>query len=245
MSKNESENASWLRPLPEGYTKGNGMPRRRIIFISATLLILILFGSFIWYSYTQSVDTGIIPVIKADNSVIKEKPDKPGGKEILYQDREVFARVDSVEKQDEDTIASSSEIPLKRPTSDLGGEVEIEDGVSVAMPTVDVSLETNKTVLLTEEKTEIKPAEKPAEIVVTEGLFLVQLGAFSKQQNAENAWASFQEKNKEVLGNLTPIYAQVVALYSVRAGMIKTRAEADKICAELKSKNQGCMVVTN
>ena len=245
MSKTESEKASWLRPLPEGFTKGKGMPRGRIILISATLLILILFGSFISYSYTQSIDTGVIPVIKADNSVIKEKPDEPGGKEILYQDREVFARVDSVEKQDEDTIASSSEIPLKRPTPDPVEQVETEDGVSVAMPVPEVTAETNKMVVLTEQKTEVKPAEKPADIVVTEGRFLVQLGAFSKRQSAENAWVSFQEKNKEVLGKLNPIYAQVGALYSVRAGMIETRAEADKICADLKRKNQGCMVVTN
>ena len=125
MAKQNSDNASWLRPLPEEFTRNGMSPKRRKILTSVTVVVLAAFGILIWMSYTSDgEDLGPIPVVRADGGVVKIKPDQPGGKEIPHQDKEVFARVDNLQNEEENVISSSSEIPLKRPVAEEPVAVE-------------------------------------------------------------------------------------------------------------------------
>ena len=242
MTEKNVDEESWLRPLPEEFANSGMSSRRRMIFASITFVVLAGFSVLIWLSYTsESDDMGPVPVIRADNSVVKEKPDEPGGKEILYQDREVFDRVDNLKKDEESILASSSEIPLKRPVAELPIE-EKPSAVEEQKPPVVAEQPASKPVSI--------PKSAPAPASAPVGTFMVQIGAFAEKSKAEAFWTSVKTKNNTAMARLSPSYMRLDqgvrgSIYRVRGGMIGTRKAADEICAALKRNNQNCIVVTN
>lgn len=239
MNQKDPDNASWLRPLPENFAEEGHYKKRKLMLVGLSAAVLIGFSLMIWFSYTsENEEGGPIPVVRADNAVIKEKPDEPGGKEIPFQDKEVFDRVDNLPKEAEDVIASSAEIPLKRPVA--------ED----PSPEKPVTETVQEIVEETKETEEVVMANAEPEVTATKGNFMVQVGAFAERAKAETHWSTVKSKNSNVLSNLNPSYMRVDlgsrgVLYRVRGGMIESREAADKVCAELKNNNQSCMVVTN
>ncbi|MDG1997177.1 MAG: SPOR domain-containing protein [Emcibacteraceae bacterium] len=231
MSKNDPENASWLRPLPENFSDEKLYKKRQLLLIGLSAVVLSGFAIMIWFSYTSEIEEGgPIPVVRADGSIVKEKPDEPGGKEIPFQNREVFDRVDNLPNEDADVLASSSEIPLKRPVIE---EPVITEPDEVVEEVVAVT----------------KPAPSPVKAVSTTGSFMIQVGALSDKAKAESHWAMVKSNNSTALSNLAPTYMRVDlgdrgVLYRIRGGMIASRDDADKICATLKKNNQSCLVVT-
>lgn len=205
-----------------------------------TVVVLAAFGILIWMSYTSDgEDLGPIPVVRADGGVVKIKPDQPGGKEIPHQDKEVFARVDNLQNEEENVISSSSEIPLKRPVAEVP-VVEEED---------EASLEVAEKVEQVAPAAAPPPPPPPAKVAKTAGNFMIQIGAFAEKSKAEDLWKSTKQKNGPVLANLSPTYMRVDlgakgVLYRVRGGMIESRKAADAVCASLKKNNQGCLVVS-
>jgi len=230
LSKNDPDNASWLRPLPENFTDEKLYKKRKLLLIGLSAVVLSGFAVMIWLSYTSEIEEGgPIPVVRADGTVVKEKPVDPGGKEIPFQDREVFDRVDNLPNEGSDVLASSAEIPLKRPV--------IEKPVTAEPEQVDESVTT------------IKPAPSPVKAASATGNFMIQVGALSDKVKAESHWATVKSKNNAALSNLVPTYMRVDlgargVLYRVRGGMIASRAAADKVCEGLKKNNQSCLVVT-
>lgn len=236
MSQHDPENASWLRPLPEEFANEGLYKKRKLLLVGLSALVLFGFAAMIWVSYTSEVDEGgPIPVVRADNSIVKEKPDDPGGKEIPFQDREVFDRVDNLPKENDDVLAASAEIPLKRPVAETVEPAEeeparepVEEEVATAEP-----------------KEEAAPAAPPAPV----GDFMVQVGAFADKAKAESHWSEVKSKNSSAMANLSPSYMRVDlgargVFYRVRGGMLANRSAADNVCDALKKNNQSCMVVT-
>lgn len=234
MNQNDPDNAPWLRPLPENFADEGHYKKRKLMLVGLSAAVLIGFSLMIWFSYTsENEEGGPIPVVRADNAVIKEKPDEPGGKEIPFQDKEVFDRVDNLPKEAEDVMASSAEIPLKRPVA--------EEPVPKAPEEV---------VEKVEEAANVVVARAEPKVTTSKGDFMVQVGAFAERAKAETHWATVKSKNSSALSNLNPSYMRVDlgsrgVLYRVRGGMIESREAADKVCADLKKNNQSCMVVTN
>ena len=235
MADKKNENASWLKPIPEDFANDGMSSKKRMILSSVTLVVFIAFGVLIWMSYTsESEDLGPIPVVRADYSIIKKKPEEPGGKEIPFQDKEVFARVDNLPAEEESTIAASAEIPLKRPVAPEETVEEAEEEIVAAAETAE----------------EVAPAAPPPPTQQTStGIYMVQVGAIGDRTKADVLWNDVKSKNSTVLANLVPDIMRVDLgergiLYRVRGGMIESREEADRICNSLKSNNQGCLVVS-
>lgn len=244
MANKKSDNASWLRPIPEDFANDGMSGRKRLILSSITLIVFIGFSVMIWLSYTsESEDLGPIPVVRADTSVIKKKPEEPGGKEIPFQDREVFARVDNLPAEEENVISASAEIPLKRP---VAPEELVEEPVEelIEEPAEEVA-----TVAAAAE--EVAPAAPPPAPPAqrSTGAYLVQVGAIGDRARADVLWNEVKSKNNAVLANLEADIIRVDLgergiLYRVRGGMIESREAADVICDSLKRNNQGCLVVS-
>ena len=234
LNQNDPDNASWLRPLPENFADEGHYKKRKLMLVGLSAIVLIGFSLMIWFSYTsENEEGGPIPVVRADNAIIKEKPDEPGGKEIPFQDKEVFDRVDNLPKEVDDVMASSAEIPLKRPVA--------EEPVPKAPEEV---------VEKVEEAANVVVARAEPKVTTSKGDFMVQVGAFAERAKAETHWATVKSKNSSALSNLNPSYMRVDlgsrgVLYRVRGGMIESREAANKVCADLKKNNQSCMVVTN
>jgi len=234
LAKQNSDKASWLRPIPKEFAQKAMTSKRRAIFSSVTVAVLVGFSVVIWLSYTsETTEIGPVPVVRADNSVVKVNPDEPGGIEIPFQDKEVFARVDNLPKEEDDIIASSAEIPLKRPAPKVIEEVVPEE----------TAVEVAKAV------EEITPAATVTPPAAKTGDYMIQIAAIDTIAKAEAIWMSAVRKNSAALVELTPEFMRVDlgakgVMYRVRGGMFETRQAAANICASLKNNNQDCLVVS-
>ncbi len=236
----EGEKSSWLEPLPEEYTAEGDMTGRRMLVAALTVIVLAVFGGLIWYSYMAGADNGPVPVVRADKSVVREKPDNPGGMQVLNQDKRVFDRVASDKAEKNESLGPSAELPVERPVANDSPVKKIAEDIK--QPEA--------------EKPDLQPevvARKVAEIAPAvkgkAGKFLVQLGAFGKKTTAEQLWRKLQKDNTILLAGLDADIMMVDlgkkgVLYRLRGGMIATRSNADTICQALKLRKQACIVVT-
>lgn len=226
----EGEKASWLEPLPDEYGTEEDMTGRRMMIAALTVVILAIFGGLIWYSYLEGTDNGPVPVVRADNSVVKEKPDTPGGMQVPDQDKNVFNKVASVQADNSEKLEASAELPIERPIE------KVVEKTPQTLPPAQKEI-------IADEVATIAPASQ-GKI----GDYLIQLGAFGKKDTADLLWNKIQNNNSDLLKGLTSDIMMIDlgkkgVLYRLRGGMIDGRATADKICATLKAKKQACIVV--
>jgi hypothetical protein len=94
-------------------------PRRRSIWPSiAVAAAAAAFGGVIWFAYQsgKTGNNGVPPLVKADTSPIKVKPDNPGGAEIPFQDSTVYDRLDANgQKPVVEKLLPENEAPVARP----------------------------------------------------------------------------------------------------------------------------------
>lgn len=255
----EGEKASWLEPLPEEYTTEEDTTGRRMLIAALTVVVLAVFGGLIWYSYLEGTDIGPVPVVRADKSVVKEKPDTPGGLQVLDQDKGVFNRLVSDRVENSEQLAPSGDLPLDRPVEtkavETATDMVAEDIKSEAKEITAKTVEPIEAEQVASEVATIAPASAGKSPVSSEvssdvkiGNFLVQLGAFGKKNTAIQLWQKLQRDNGTLLAGLSSDIMMIDlgkkgVLYRLRGGMVADRASADKICAGLKAKKQACIVV--
>ncbi|MEO3431633.1 SPOR domain-containing protein [Inquilinus sp. CAU 1745] len=81
--------------LDEAPRRGSGY--RRALILGLVLLAFAAFGALIWYAYATSqspVAAGEVPLIQADPSPTRIRPEQPGGLEVPHQDRLVLRSID-------------------------------------------------------------------------------------------------------------------------------------------------------
>lgn len=90
-----------------------------------------------------------------------------------------------------------------------------------------------------------QPATEPSQAT---GEFAVQLVSLKDRGAAQREWGRLQGVFPQLLGDKSLLLqsadvAGVGTVYRLRAGPFVTRAKAAKVCAQLKSKQQDCLVV--
>jgi hypothetical protein len=94
--------------------------RKRSIWPSiAVVAAFAAFGGVIWFAYQNGRNgngSGPPPLVKADTSPVKEKPDNPGGQEIPFQDSTVYDRLNqNGQKPVVEKLLPPPEMPVSRP----------------------------------------------------------------------------------------------------------------------------------
>ncbi|MDC3347559.1 SPOR domain-containing protein, partial [bacterium] len=81
------------------------------------------------------------------------------------------------------------------------------------------------------------------------GAYRVQMASLKSRAAVQKNWASLKRKHPDLLGKLQ-LNIQSVQLsggrgtfYRMQAGPMTSRAQANSLCARLKSRKQGCIVV--
>jgi hypothetical protein len=117
-----SENRSDLRADPGIAPGDRGIeyrPRRSVWPAIAVVAAAAAFGGVIWFAYQNGRDAtklGVPPLVKADQSPVKIKPDQPGGQEIPFQDSTVYDKLDqNGQKPVMEKILPPPETPVTRP----------------------------------------------------------------------------------------------------------------------------------
>ncbi|MGH6932682.1 MAG: SPOR domain-containing protein [Dongiaceae bacterium] len=162
-----------------------------------------------------------------------------------------------VPPSEETATATTAEDGASAPTIENSqAEADEED---VDIPKIEApSLEVEPAAGADTTETATPPAESPAESVepelpstqtaVLSGAFRIQLAAVKSEAAAKAAWTKLSKLHGDQLGGMSPRIEMVDrgadgVLYRVQAGPLADRAAAQDVCAQLKKKNQPCLVV--
>ncbi len=91
-------------------------------------------------------------------------------------------------------------------------------------------------------------SERPPKTSAPEGSYRIQIGAMRSRSAAKRAWEAQASRHKDLLGGLS-LHIQAVTItgkgrfYRVQAGPIRDAASARRLCAALKQRKVGCIIV--
>lgn len=254
-------------------------------FVFLAVIALGLFGIAIWYAYEQGVRRGVQmapPLIKADTSPIRIKPEIPGGMEVPHQDKTVYDRMSGqtksveVEKllpppenviekplaivRDADSAATPTQVD--KPKLTASETPKLKETVVVEAAKVPEVKQAAKAAAKPEPKPEpvaeaaAKPAVEPTPLVEKKATapitratdYLIQIGAYRSPKAAQTGWARLVSANKALLGSLKPIVVRADlgkrgVYHRLRAGPVDGAEAAKALCARLKQRKVGCLVI--
>lgn len=147
-----------------GRMRPSAQPHRVLPKGVLTAVTLFSFAAIIWYAYPRGQERYSeidIPVIAADKTAYKFKPDDPGGMEVLHQDSTVFDPLDKKAEGGVEKLRPKPEEPMAKP------EVSKTSPIDKTPRELDlqVSHGTEKIIAAPEEKPVVKAADpKPAPV---------------------------------------------------------------------------------
>jgi hypothetical protein len=208
-----------------------------------------------------------VPLLRADERAAKVKPDQPGGMPVPDQNSSLYN--EKLAKSPVEKLLPAPEQPLPRPAplspvkpaaapqivmpQPDGGAVEGVPAPAVA-PQRGRTTPANPAAPADETPAQpVKPQPKTATPVMTEtapgtpaGAVQVRLGSLRSPEAAREEWQRLKRANGDLLGNLR---ANAVSVdlgdkgvwYRILAGPLD-ESGAERLCAEMKQRNQGCVV---
>ncbi|HUC63146.1 MAG TPA: SPOR domain-containing protein [Alphaproteobacteria bacterium] len=113
-------------PLRAIYEREESRPRRRrYVGMAAGAVVLIAFACVTYYAYHEGVRRGsesVAPLIRADQTPYKVKPENPGGMDIPNQDKLIYREVTPngiANKPEAEKLLPPPEQPMARPTPEV------------------------------------------------------------------------------------------------------------------------------
>lgn len=250
--------------------------RRRIIALVTVLVTVGGFAAVVWNAYNQgerSNGDGVVPLISADSTPSKVRPDQPGGMDVPNQDKLIYDRLmpgqnapNTVER-----LLPPPESPAARPQAPPPAPLPTESMLTEAAPTpapraavqqpvdlVPPSIAprqpgSNAAAPAAPQAAPKAPAAAiaaipPAANKAASGNFRVQLGAVRSQDAAQKEWVRLQTANKDLLGKFGLNVSQANlgdrgTFYRIQAGPVGNQQAAMDLCAKLKARNVSCIIV--
>ena len=245
------------------------------IFIFVAVFGLMSVSGLVWFALNQGeliIGNDDVPLVKADTSPIRLKPDNPGGLKVPNQDRLILKNLEMANP-------SKLEIPEKlipRPEQPIGTysenkgivdtvkEKALKDRAAAPqIPKIDRSQVDGE--LREIKKPEKRKKPKDEKIVANKdakrnkqktstkssevGAYRIQLASLVNRQAAEKFLKKVRSKNISLLVGMTGRVMKINlkskgTFYRVQGDPI-SRKKAEEICNILRSKKQACLVVRN
>ncbi|MBX2830770.1 MAG: SPOR domain-containing protein [Rhodospirillales bacterium] len=183
------------------------------------------------------------------NVVLQELPDMPRTPEVVPTKKAEQVAEGPVEGEDEASMPSASE-----PAGETTSPVDVESSSVKAPEIIEPELtDAQKAVAAAEQREAETKASKPIEqeanaVAVSKGNFRIQLASLREESGASAEWKRLSSKNKDLLGSLQ-MFVQRTDLedkgvyYRLQAGPLADATAAEKLCADLKQRNVGCLIV--
>jgi cell division septation protein DedD len=91
------------------------------------------------------------------------------------------------------------------------------------------------------------PAAAPASAPATPGSYLVQIGSFKSEGEANATWEKIKAKNADILSRYAPNIVSVDlgakgTYQRLRFGPFETKEAAAQVCDQLKARKQDCLL---
>lgn len=233
-------------------------------------------GSAAWFvlkdnSISATTNADGVPVVKAEASPYKIKPENPGGMQVANQDKTVYDRVARTDAPNRvENLLPPPETPKAPPKVELKPEPKpvAEAAQAEPQPEPKSVLDEKRDELAAmitaledknkpQEKAEDeKPAsptassapEQTAAVPTGGGGFQVQLAAAKSEEAAMAEWTRIKNRHPDLLGKLTPSVMRADLgergiFYRLRAGGLPDRAASDALCTAIKAQGDACLVV--
>ena len=201
---------------------------------------------------------GEVPLIRAPDAPFKERPADPGGLDLEGGNQSAFEAAGGLDPGGDLNFDALPEEPIDRsvlaaPRPVTPPPAETAEAAPTAAATAPVAKPAPAAPVAKPVAAPPKPDVKTAPKNETKepvaddgGSYALQLGAFSTQAKANEAWKNFTGR----YSYLADLDKSVIALerdgaklYRLRATGIASRAQADNLCARLKVAGDQCTVV--
>jgi len=223
--------------------------RWKLFGAAVAVVVVTGFGIGIWYAYDQGVKKGVQlapPIIKADNTPVKEKPEDPGGMDIPHQDKAVFEvmKAEKEEEKVEKLMAAPEEVVREAAPVDIpenAPKVAIS-GVKKAETLMSKPAEAAKEAVAAAEK----KAEDIAAPVAKEKIAALKAAEADKapeKLNPANAAEKIEPAADTTVAlksatKATPKAGSNSAAYRVQLGAFRSSDAAEKAWLDLQKKHE-------
>jgi hypothetical protein len=229
--------------------------RSRLLGLAAVLsalLVVALFAGGMWYAYllgtrhARGPSIENVPLIRADASPTKVKPEKPGGMEVPDRDKLIYTQKRAAVEH----LLPPPEKPMPRPggpgmpTAQSGAPPQPQGSPAAPATASSAVAATNPLVktVATSNGAAKSPAAQPSP-AKSNGT-RIQFASVRSEEEAIQEWNRIKRANSDLLGNLsaTPVRADLGekgTFYRVLSGPV---ADPAQVCRELNQRNVGCII---
>lgn len=235
------------------------VPYRRIkrrshrgLAMALALGVMALSAGALWVGYRLSAGrtpSGGIPLIRADTDPVKVKPDDPGGMEIPNRDRFVFNPTGNMPVE---RLLPAPETPLPRPATTsnpvLPPAAQPPVAAAPAAPAAPApQAPTAAPQLAPTASAPPKPQTAAAPPPASAGGYRLQLAAVKTPEIAKSEIDRIRRQDGDLVRSLTLSVERADlgergVFYRIHAGPIADAAQAERVCAQLRQRGQGCIL---
>jgi cell division septation protein DedD len=248
------------------YESGRGRSsRRRIIMLAIVAVTVGGFTAIVWNAYNQgqqSSGDSVVPLIQADNTPSKVRPEQPGGMDVPNQDKLIYDRLTPGQNAPNtiERLLPPAESPVARPQAPPPPTPQTESMLPEATPSPRAPAQPSNDLvaptIAPRQPSVSTPAAPPAAVAAippaattsASGNFRIQLGAVRSQEAAQKEWARLQTANKDLLGKFGLNVSQANlgdrgTFFRIQSGPVGDQKAASELCTKLKARNVSCIVV--
>ena len=223
------------------------------VVIVISLLVLAAFGGVVWLAYNNGVARGHadIPGVVAQNTAGEQPAAPPGSGAIPPKQIKIYQQqAGSDEEMNQTVVAPATPQPAEHPLAMRTQPVE-EGAAAPAKPAP-------KPAEAPAPKPVVAPAPKPVEVATAKpppaalalasapaGAFVLQIGAYKSQSDADAAWKAYQNKHAALLSGIGPDVQKADLgdkgiWYRLRVGSFADKGAAAALCDRLKADGGAC-----
>ena len=256
-------------PPPLKSEKSTSFGLKISIFIGIFGLVSI--SGLVWFALNQGDLIGErqdLPLVKAENSPIRVKPDNPGGLEVPNRDRLILKNLETanpsklgvpeklIPRAESPIFTGNKETSLGAPdnekiSNDKGVEQKQEKIKNSKLKRKSSELKKsegyNKGQDKKRQKNKSLTIETKQRVISKATTHRVQLASLAKQKAADQFWKQMKKKHPtlfgEMLGRIVKIKLKSKGTFYRVQGDAISRNTAEKICKIMKTKKQACLVV--
>ena len=240
---------------------------RRLPMLLLTVFAMALFAGGLYFAYVQgthhpaaTAKGDAVPLIRADERPTKIRPDQPGGMAIPDQNVSLYnekAGGPPVEK-----LLPAPEQPMPRPAPAAAATATppTQDALPAApaanAPATAVAPSPAAAQPAAKAAAKVSPPaakaaapakQAPLAPAAQAGPVQIRLGSLRSPEAARDEWAKLKRENPDLLGKLTAVAVRTDLgdkgiYYRIQAGSFGDAAAAERLCAELKRRNLGCIL---
>ncbi len=242
-------------------------PRRsfakRFWLVVLVVAVLAGFGGALWLVYQEGLRRGsenVAPIITAEETPIKVRPESPGGMAVPHRDKTVYEKIaPAVETPAAERLLPPPEEPVVRRAPDTAAPVIPEEALappvaspSTAEPDATRAPAAEPDVPAPPAQKELTPAEagpQSGSTLAMIGPYRLQLASLRSAEAAAEAWGNLQAKHGDIMSRFDLIVekvdlgAQKGIYYRVQAAPVASQAEGNELCAQLKKRQVACLVI--